>query len=221
VAGWPTIGQVQGALADAGLSASASDASRSLASAIKAWETETGWQPFVASASPLASPIYVPISGTHAALDFGGGVLPGSVTAITLGGEPLTFSGESPDVALSPGDAARKSRPLTYLKLLRRRVCAREGELVVTARWGYCDASSVPADAAAAVLARACLDLAAPRVQERATSGGEECAPLESLDDGQSDRKFATSVTERTAALSRWEGEWEMTVKIYKRTQVV
>lgn len=223
MAGWPTITQVRDAVVAAGLPMpSATAANLALQSAIEAWESETRWQPFAAADSALASPVHIPLVGAYSVLSLGGGILPGSVTAITLGGEALTFSGTSPDVAFTPPNALVRGRPYTCLKLLRRQVHGSCGELVVTGRWGYCAADAIPADAAQAVLARVCLDLGAPGVQGQAlVTSEEECdAPLEQVDEGQQARKFATSVTERTAALTRWEDLWKGAVKSYRRVSV-
>lgn len=213
----PTSNSIQNALTAAGISASVEACSSARSIAITAWESETGYVPFVAEPAASEYPVHVPGASTYGVIDLVGGILATGTPIVKLDGDTLV-AGE--DYQLAPVDAARRRIPYTQIKFLNRRVGLASGPLLVTGRWGYCAADAVPEDAYDAILAYACLRIGSSAVQAATTSGEDESRPVSRQTELGVTTDFATSVTERTAALTRWESTWKAGLKKYRRVGI-
>lgn len=210
----PTSDNIKSALCAAGITATLSVCSSARSVAITAFETETGWVPFVASDTAAEYPVHVPGASTYATIDMGGGILPTGTPVVKIDGDTLEAG---TDYQLAPVDAARRRVPYNYIKFLNRRIGLSSGPLLVTGRWGYCDDGAVPEDAYDAILAYACLRIASSVVQAQTTNAAADARPIARQNELGITTDFATSVTERTAALTRWEETWKAGLKSYRR----
>lgn len=216
MAGWPSSSDLSNALAGAGIAvpASASALTSALSDAIAAWEDASGWYPFAAAegATAVESALSWPSDSSASVIEFGGGVLTSTAPVIKLAGSTLVAG---TDYELRPTDAPRKVRPYTYLKLLNRRVSGYH-PLTVTGIWGFCSYNAVPASVAQAVLAHACLAIAAPSVQ-----AGTATRTLSMVEEGDAKQQWASSTEERLLAVRGWQSDWEMALRAYRRLRAV
>jgi hypothetical protein len=213
---WPTTSELRESLAGAGVPVPpvTSTLTSALSTAIAAWEDASGWYPFAAAQNAIAaaSPLSWPADGSVSVIDFGGGVLTSTTPVVTLAGTALVAG---TDYELRPVDAPRKARPYTYLKLLNRRLSGYY-PLTLTGIWGHCAYNAIPAGVVQAVLAHACLQIAAPSVQ-----AGTAARSLSMVEEGDVKLQWGTTAEERLAAVRQWQSDWSDALKTYRRQRVV
>ena len=212
---WPTPQNLADELVEAGFTKpSTSRLTSALALAVEAFQDATGWYPFAAQedAEAAESTLTWPADSAVSVIELGGGVLSSTTPTLTISGDALTAG---TDFELRPVDAPRKSQPYTYLKL-RGRVLSGNSELKLTGIWGYCDATSVPELARAAVLAYAARDIAAPQVQS-----GAATRPVSEAKEGDVSRQYGTNIEERQAAIRQWAGDWDAGTKRFTRQRII
>jgi len=154
---YPVSEDLQAFALNAGVIAAGSDLSldygRILTSAIKQWEFDTGWSPFIAEQDTRVYDYPYPDGRI---LDFRGGIL--SIDSFTVSGTALTAGVE---YVLYPLRAPNIGKPYTWLEMIVRFkeywLFTLPGIINITGTFGY--AADCPDDVKEAILSLACSNL--------------------------------------------------------------
>lgn len=228
---WPTAAEVRDTLKGAGYTAPLLDSvlTDAIDDAVARWEAATGWLPFVGGASTIARDFILDEGQRILQLD--AGLRYSTAPELLLDGVALA---STTTARWLPTNASLAGKPYTALQLLESGRPSRmpEATLTITGLWGYCASDAVPTAARAAVLAGACWEIASRQTAWRAseatatdgetddTSGDTIRAAVQQTKEGDVDVQFATTQTERMAALEMWETLWRRGVNTYRRVRI-
>lgn len=232
MATWPTAAEVRDTLKGAGYTAPVVDADleSAVTDAVARWEAATGWIPFVGGSSAVAR-TFILFEGQRV-LQLDAGLRTTTTPTLLSDGEALATTTTA---RWLPANADLTGRPYTGLMLLEsgRPTRMPETTLTITGLWGYCASDAVPTDARAAVLAGACWDVAsrqtAWRASEATATDGEASeegigetirAAVARSKEGDVDVEYATTQTDRMAALDLWDTLWRRGLNAYRRTRI-
>lgn len=123
------------------------DLTTKVEAAARAWERDTGHQPFLAAASASARYFDPPVRSSRLDLDTG----LASLTSLTISGTTMTLNR---DFYLSPRNAPARNEPYTSVDFAGP-VSGVPMSIVITGRWGY--ATDLHADAWEAIIVKALL----------------------------------------------------------------
>lgn len=181
------------------------DYANAIDEAIDAWETDTGYLPFVATGTPTTRVFDMPSSSTRdrTYIQFNSGAV--SVSSVVVDGTTLT---SGTDYFLLPRNASVQRQPYQSVLLYRRNVPYSTPQSVsITADWGY--TSTLQEDAFTAVMKRAVLSLM-PQILTLRSGGGIKRARL----DGVIEEEYDLSASNAIAKL--YEVQYRKTVNKYR-----
>lgn len=218
---YPTADDLETLLVASGFLGTLSDNSglgleRSVDAAIERFENETLYEPFLAAGTVSTRKFRID-KPAQKLVDLGGGLIPESVTAVTLGA--LTDPTNNPETLEADTDYAflpyqpRPGKPHLAFKF----VSARTGVLSITGRWGY--GTIVPGDAYQAILYDAALSLIDAAGYAAFTSGTEAglAGSITEVDRGEIRIKLADPTKQQASAISQWKAEAKATLNYYRR----
>lgn len=218
MATWPTVSDAVSFMEAAGLTVSNTSLTNmkfdlALAAAIDAFETDTGFDPFIAAAAD--STRYYSPDGTKI-IDLRGGLV-ASPTSVTVSYDPgggyngteLTTS----DYWMKPDGADGSTQPYTWIE------CAGvprglPRSIVIVGKFGYTPNATGPAeDARYAVLCKAAA-IIAPQMRRELGNG------VISWREGDTQRQYGAEGS-IAAAIADWEAGYKPVVNRYKREVIV
>ena len=213
--GYPVAADIVSRLAQAGIVATVADVSDHLATAIDEWERGTNCRPFLASGAATTRRFTPDRAGTRV-LDLGTGAV--EIVSVVVDGQTLTadqgyFAG--------PENAPDNGEPFTVIEF-NGYVFGPPRSIVVSARWGYAADNAMPPAARGAVMGRAALLAAEPLMQKALAAAAESGAgAVTRVKEGDVEREFATSVTERRALFEQWEKQWAAALRQFRIVSIV
>lgn len=220
MAGYPTTGEIEDYLSEAGITATSTRLTRARASAISLWEQGTGFVPFIAGASSARlftlGREWYERAYRDRLFDLPGGLVASETITVVRDGETLT-KGE--DWWPLPESARYSGEPYTLIRFNTATMTEYEG-LSITGRWGWCLEADLPADVFDAIAQKA----AQIAGESLLVAGNATTAPgpLISAKETDVEHKWATGKKVLTAAdlLSDWAAQFDALLSSYRMPSI-
>lgn len=208
---YPTGDDLQAFATNAGVVTANADLSldygRVVAAAIKQWDSDTGWKPFVATTQTR----YYDLPKSHI-LDLRGGLL--SLTSVTVGTNTALV--QALDFDLYPLNAATDGLPYEWIEFRRTHVFAYNRHAAVAVAGSFGRVTTVPDEVKHAILCNACVRL-------MPTKGNSATGMVTQIHQDEIRIGYATNVTSKsglTPQQMQLFDQYQVTMTDYRRLRI-